>query len=95
MIEREVTVDSITLIVGLLAQFGGIVWQVSRFKSQLAEIANKVDKIELETKHDRESIMPIVYKFPILIENLERQLVRFEGTIKELREEIKESKKKQ
>lgn len=93
MIQPEITVDSITLIVGLLAQFGGIVWQVSRFKSQLSEVATKVDKLEKDTKHDRESIMPIVYQFPVLMKSLEHQLDRFESTIKELREEIKESKK--
>lgn len=93
MIQPEITVDSITLIVGLLAQFGGIVWQVSRFKSQLSEVVSKVDKLEKDTKHDRESIMPIVYQFPILIETLKNQLDRFESTIKDLREEIKDSKK--
>ncbi len=93
MMEKEITVDGLTLLIGLATQFGGIVWQVSRFKSQLSEVAKKVDKLEADVKEDRRLMAPIVHSFSVVMNGVQAQLDRLEIEIKELRREFKDGLK--
>lgn len=95
MLDKEINIDAITLLVGLATQFGGIVWQVSRFKSQLTQVVKKVDKLEQEAKEDREKFMPLAYRFDDIMRGIQAQLDRLEDGMKEVRIDIKDTFKKE
>lgn len=94
MLDKEINIDALTLLVGLATQFGGIVWQVSRFKSQLTQVAKKVDKLESEVEKDREKLMPLAHRFNDVMNGIQAQLNRLEDGVKEVRLDIKDTLKK-